>query len=98
MKNVAYFVNVVSGVDKGRKYLLLANTAKSRTTTLLELRQGEIIDVLPNLKGTIKKVINYLGTHDNKLKTSELTDDYYFDGDRFNVYLFLREYKQIKFN
>lgn len=55
MKNVAYFVNVVSGVDKGRKYLLLANTTKSRTTTLLELKQGEIIDVLLNLKGTIKK-------------------------------------------
>lgn len=96
MKNVAYFVNVVSGVDKGRKYLLLANTAKSRTTTLLELKQGEIIDVLLNLKGTIKKIINYLGTRDNRLETSELTDDYYFDEDRFNVYLFLREYKQIK--
>ena len=96
MKNVVYFVNVVSGVDKGRKYLLLANTTKSRTTTLLELKQGEIIDVLLNLKGTIKKIINYLGTRDNRLETSELTDDYYFDGDRFNVYLFLREYKQIK--
>lgn len=97
MKNVAYFVNVVSGVDKGRKYLLLTNTAKSRTTTFLELKQGKIIDVMLNLRGTIKKVINYLGTHNNKLETYEITDNYYFDGDDFNIKLFLREYEQIKF-
>lgn len=98
MKNVAYFVNVISGMDKGKRYLLLANTTKSRTTALLELRQGKIIDVIPCIHGTIKNVAKALGRLDNKIEASELTDDYYFDGNRFNVNLFLREYEQIKFN
>ena len=98
MKNVAYFVNVISGMDKWKRYLLLANTTKSRTTALLELRQGKIIDVIPCIHGTIKNVAKALGRPDNKIEASKLTDDYYFDGNRFNVNLFLREYEQIKFN
>lgn len=98
MKNVAYFVNVISGTDKGKRYLLLSNTAKSKTTALLELRQGKIIDVIPCLHGTIKNAIKALSRPDNKIEASELTDDYYFNGNRFNVNLFLREYEQIKFN
>ena len=98
MKNVAYFVNVISGMDKGKKYLLLSNTVRSRTTALLELKQGEIIDVIPCIHGTIKNAIKALGRPDNKIEASGLTDNYYFNGNRFNVNLFLREYKQIKFN
>ncbi len=97
MKNVAYFVNVISGMDKGKKYLLLSNTARSRTTALLELKQGKIIDVIPCIHGIIKNVIKALSKPDNKIDASELTDSYYFDKDRFNVNLFLREYEQIKF-
>ena len=97
MKNVAYFVNVVSGIDKGKNYLLLSNTARSRTTALLELKHGKIIDVIPCIHGTIKNVIKSLSKPNNKIDASELTDSYYFDKDRFNVNLFLREYEQIKF-
>lgn len=97
MKNVAYFVNVISGMDKGKKYLLLSNTARSRTTALLELKQSKIIDVIPCIHGTIKNVIKALSKPDNKIDASKLTDSYYFDKDRFNVNLFLREYEQIKF-
>ena len=97
MKNVAYFVNVISGMDKGKKYLLLSNTARSRTTALLELTPPHTLDVIPCIHDTIKNVIKALSKPDNKIDASKLKDSYYFDKDRFNVSLFLREYEQIKF-
>lgn len=91
------FVRVVSGIDKGKNYLIISKSKRSKNTALIELKFGKVVDVMPSLNVTTKQVISYLSTHDNKLEISEITDSYYFSnkGD-FECSLFLKEYEQIK--
>ena len=91
------FVRVVSGIDKGKNYLIISKSNRSKNTALLELKSGKVIDVIPSINGTTKQVISYLSTHDNKLEVSEITDSYYFSNkEDFECSLFLKEYEQIK--